>query len=80
MITLGGPLASVAVVGLNFAIESATQLDFLSISVWFVIPAGEAIAAQPDIMSYARSMAGTDLRWTCIFTRDAPLHHTICEA
>ena len=40
LITLAGLLASVAVVVINYAIETATSFDVLSISFWFVIPAG----------------------------------------
>lgn len=43
LITLGGMLTTLAVVGVNYAIESAASFDFLSLSFWFVIPAGAVL-------------------------------------
>lgn len=43
IITLGGLLTTVAVVGANFAVESAASFDFLSLSFWLVIPAGAVL-------------------------------------
>lgn len=40
VITVSGLAASLAVVGVNYLVEKTISFDFLSISVWFVIPAG----------------------------------------
>lgn len=52
LIVVGGILTSLVTVGINYALSSALDFDLLSLSFWFVIPAGAAMGGMLAASGY----------------------------